>query len=89
MLAPRYKLTLDAPVSLPKLSNGTYAERAAMNKLELDVIETVASAIATGKSKHAPAKPVLLLTWSLDPTTGKPVGRWIVEAPALAPATAA
>ena len=70
-------------------SNGTYAERAAMNKPEQAAIETVASAIATRKSKYAPAKPVLLLTWSLDPTTGKLVGRWIVEAPDLALATAA
>ena len=71
------------------VSNGTYAERAAMNKPEQAATESVALAIATRKSKHAPAKPVLVLTWSLDPTTGKPVGRWIVEAPDLALATAA
>jgi len=64
-------------------------QRAAMNKPEQAAIETVASAIATRKSKHAPAKPVLLLTWSLDPMTGKLVGRWIVKAPDLALATAA
>jgi hypothetical protein len=55
-----------------------------MNKLEQAATETVALAIATRKSKHARAKPVLLLTWSLHPTTGKPVGRWVVEAPDLA-----
>jgi hypothetical protein len=60
-----------------------------MNKPEQAATESVALAIATRKSKHAPAKPVLVLTWSLDPTTGKPVGRWIVEAPDLALATAA
>lgn len=60
-----------------------------MNKLEQAATETVALAIATRKSKHARAKPVLLLTWSLHPTTGKPVGRWVVEAPDLALATAA
>jgi len=52
-----------------------------MNKLEQTPTEPVASAIATRKSKYAPAKPVLLLTWSPHWTTGKPVGRWIVEAP--------
>ena len=52
-----------------------------MIRLEQAATESFASAIATRKSKHAPAKPVLLLTWSLHPTTGKPVGRWIVEAP--------
>ena len=60
-----------------------------MNKLEQAATETVASVIATRKSKHAPAKTVLLLTWSLHPTTGKPVCRWIVEAPDFVHATAA
>ena len=45
---------------------------------------------ATKKSNQAPGpRPVLLVTWSLDPKTGKPIGRWIVEAPDLALATAA
>ena len=60
-----------------------------MNKPEQAPTETVGLANAAKKANHAPAKPVLLLTWSLDPTTGKPVGRWIVEAPDLALATAA
>ena len=25
-------------------------------------------------------RPTLCLTWTLDPQTGKPVGRWIIEA---------
>ncbi|HXW24458.1 MAG TPA: hypothetical protein VEK73_06920 [Xanthobacteraceae bacterium] len=24
-------------------------------------------------------RPSLSLTWALDPTTGKPVGRWVVD----------
>ena len=45
---------------------------------------------ATKKSNQASGpRPVLLLTWSLDPKTGKPVGRWTVDAPDLALATAA
>jgi hypothetical protein len=54
-----------------------------MKKFEQAAAETVASAIATSQPK-----PVLLLTWSLHPTTGKPVSRWIVEAPVLAVARA-
>jgi hypothetical protein len=61
--------------------HGTFAERAAMNRPEQAATESVASAIATRKSKHAPAKPVLLSTWSSHLRTGKPVGHWIVEAP--------
>jgi hypothetical protein len=26
------------------------------------------------------ARPTLSLTWTLDPVTGRPVGRWVVEA---------
>ena len=33
-------------------------------------------------------RPTLSLTWTLDPVTGKPVGRWVVEA-AQVPAAAA
>jgi hypothetical protein len=29
-------------------------------------------------------RPTLRLTWELDPQTGKPVGRWIIEGPAPA-----
>ena len=36
-------------------------------------------------------RPALCLSWTLDPHTGKPVGRWIVEGaePALRLASAA
>jgi hypothetical protein len=27
-------------------------------------------------------RPTLSLSWELDPHTGKPVGRWVIEAPA-------
>jgi hypothetical protein len=36
-------------------------------------------------------RPTLCLTWELDPQTGKPVGRWIVEGtePATLPLSSA
>jgi len=34
--------------------------------------------IADGKPGRT-ARPSLCLTWDLDPHTGKPVGRWIIE----------
>jgi hypothetical protein len=36
-------------------------------------------------------RPTLCLTWTLDPHTGKPVGRWIVEGsePATVPLSSA
>ena len=52
--------------------------------------ETVGSDNATRKANHAAApRPVLLMKWSLDPITGKPVARWVLEAPYVALATAA
>jgi hypothetical protein len=61
-----------------------------MNKPEQAPTETVGLANATKKANHAAApRPVLLLTWSLDPTTGKPIARWVVEAGHVALETAA
>ena len=61
-----------------------------MNKPEQASTETVGLANATKKANHAAAsRPVLLLTWSLDPTTGKPIARWVVEAGHVALETAA
>jgi hypothetical protein len=31
----------------------------------------------SGQTGHS--RPRLCLTWALDPATGKPVGRWVVE----------
>jgi len=51
-----------------------------MNEPEQAATETGASADATKKSPSATAPRPMLLTWSLDSMTRRPVGRWIVEA---------
>jgi len=36
------------------------------------------------KSRQTPPeRPILSLRWSLDPTTGKPMARWISEQPEM------
>jgi hypothetical protein len=61
-----------------------------MNKPDQAPTETVGLANATKKANHAAAsRPVLVLTWSLDPTTGKPLAYWVVRAGHVAVATAA
>jgi hypothetical protein len=45
-----------------------------------------------GAAKSNPSdrpRPTLSLTWTLDPVTGKPVGRWVVEATSIAAVAAA
>ena len=37
-----------------------------------------------GANPNRSTRPTLSLTWELDPQTGKPVGRWIVEGAAQA-----
>jgi hypothetical protein len=43
----------------------------------------------SGRSRRE--RPILSMTWTLDPQTGKPVGRWVVEAaePASLPLSSA
>ena len=36
-------------------------------------------ASATGAKPGHRERPTLCLSWELDPQTGKPVGRWIIE----------
>jgi hypothetical protein len=45
--------------------------------------------VAGGKLRSE--RPTLSMTWTLDPHTGKPVGRWIVEGtePATLPLSSA
>jgi hypothetical protein len=43
----------------------------------LQVLNREAS--VAGGNPGCTARPILCLTWTLDPTTGKPVGRWIIE----------
>jgi hypothetical protein len=46
-----------------------------------------ATAAKSGETNRA--RPTLSLTWTLDPSTGKPVGRWVVEATSIAAVAAA
>jgi hypothetical protein len=39
---------------------------------------TAAAAAKSGETTRP--RPTLSLTWTLDPSTGRPVGRWVVEA---------
>jgi hypothetical protein len=48
-----------------------------------------AGAAAAKSGETARARPTLSLTWTLDPVTGKPVGRWVVEATSIAAVAAA
>jgi hypothetical protein len=48
-----------------------------------------AAPAAAKSSETARARPTLSLTWTLDPSTGKPVGRWVVEAASISAVAAA
>jgi hypothetical protein len=41
----------------------------------------VASTTVREWMKAPPPRPALRLLWSLDPVTGKPVARWVVDRP--------
>ncbi|HEV3184252.1 MAG TPA: hypothetical protein VGZ49_05195 [Xanthobacteraceae bacterium] len=43
-----------------------------------------AGAAAAKSGETTRPRPILSLTWTLDPSTGKPVGRWVVEAASIA-----
>jgi hypothetical protein len=38
-----------------------------------------AGAAAAKSGETTRARPTLSLTWTLDPVTGRPVGRWVVD----------
>jgi hypothetical protein len=48
-----------------------------------------AAAAAAKSGETARPRPILSLTWTLDPVTGRPVGRWVVEATSIAAVAAA
>jgi hypothetical protein len=49
-----------------------------MTKL-LNCDAIVGPGTASQASRTADPRPILCLTWALDPTTGRPVARWIIE----------
>jgi hypothetical protein len=48
--------------------------------IKLATVDAIATADVTARlSQIAPRRPTLSMNWALEPTTGKPMARWIIE----------
>jgi len=43
------------------------------------MLQLLTREVSTNATRNNSERPSLCLAWSLDPETGKPVGRWIIE----------